>query len=225
MTEDPFAAARHRMVDEQIMARGIADPRVLAAMRQVPRHLFIPQHLWDQAYNDYPLPIGEDQTISQPYIVALMTEILEIKGTDRILEIGTGSGYQAAILAELAAAVFSIDRVGGLASHAKALLDSLGYAKVRIRVGDGTLGWPEEMPFDGIIVTAGAPKVPRPLVEQLALGGRLVIPVGDTYSQTLTCVRKTKDGPRFEYHGGCRFVRLIGKYGWDGGEDVEVKSD
>ena len=224
MTEDQFAAARERMVEEQIMARGIADPRVLAAMRQVPRHLFIPQHLWDQAYNDYPLPIGEDQTISQPYIVALMTEILEVKETDRILEIGTGSGYQAAILAELAAAVFSIDRVGSLASHAKALLDSLGYTKVRIRVGDGTLGWPEEMPFDGIIVTAGAPKVPRPLLEQLALGGRLVIPVGDTYSQTLTCVRQTKDGPRFEYHGGCRFVRLIGKYGWDGG-GVEVRSD
>lgn len=224
MTEDQFAAARHRMVEEQIMARGIADPRVLAAMRQVPRHLFIPQHLRDQAYNDYPLPIGEDQTISQPYIVALMTELLEVKETDRILEVGTGSGYQAAILAELAAAVFSIDRVGSLASQAKALLDSLGYTKVRIRVGDGTLGWPEEMPFDGIIVTAGAPKVPRPLLEQLALGGRLVIPVGDTYSQTLTCVRQTKEGPRFEYHGGCRFVRLIGKYAWDGG-GVEVRSD
>jgi len=224
MTEDQFAAARQRMVEEQIMARGIADPRVLAAMRQIPRHLFIPQHLWDQAYNDYPLPIGEDQTISQPYIVALMTEILEVKERDRILEIGTGSGYQAAILAELAAAVFSIDRVGGLASQAKALLDSLGYTNVRIRVGDGTLGWPEEMPFDGIIVTAGAPKIPRPLLEQLALGGRLVIPVGDAYSQTLTCVRKTKDGPKFEYHGGCRFVRLIGKYGWDGG-GVEVESD
>ena len=213
------------MVDQQIKARGVVDPRVLAAMRKVPRHLFIPQHLWDQAYNDYPLPIGEDQTISQPYIVALMTELLEIKETDRVLEIGTGSGYQAAILAELAAAVFSIDRVGGLAEQARQVLDSLGYTNVRIRVGDGTLGWPEEMPFDAIIVTAGAPKVPRPLTEQLALGGRLVIPVGDMWSQTLTCVRKTKEGLKFEYHGGCRFVRLIGKYGWDGGREVEVQSD
>ena len=192
MTEDSYAALRERMVDQQIKARGVVDPRVLAAMRKVPRHLFIPPHLWDQAYNDYPLPIGEDQTISQPYIVALMTELLEIRETDRVLEIGTGSGYQAAILAELAAAVLSIDRVGGLAEQARQVLDSLGYTNVRIRVGDGTLGWPEEMPFDAIIVTAGAPKVPRPLTEQLALGGRLVIPVGDIWSQTLTCVRKTE---------------------------------
>ena len=225
MTEDSYAALRERMVDQQIKARGVVDPRVLAAMRKVPRHLFIPPHLWDQAYNDYPLPIGEDQTISQPYIVALMTELLEIRETDRVLEIGTGSGYQAAILAELAAAVLSIDRVGGLAEQARQVLDSLGYTNVKIRVGDGTLGWPEEMPFDAIIVTAGAPKVPRPLTEQLALGGRLVIPVGDMWSQTLTCVRKTESGLKFEYHGGCRFVRLIGKYGWDGGREAEVGSD
>lgn len=222
MTEDSYAALREHMVDQQIEARGVGDPRVLAAMRKVPRHLFIPRHLWDQAYNDYPLPIGEDQTISQPYIVALMTELLEIKETDRVLEIGTGSGYQAAILAELAAAVYSIDRVGGLADQARLVLDSLGYNNVKIRVGDGTLGWPEEMPFDAIIVTAGAPKVPRPLTEQLALGGRLVIPVGDMWSQTLTCVRKAESGLKFEYHGGCRFVRLIGKYGWDGGKEAEV---
>jgi len=225
MTEDQFAALRDRMVDQQIRARGVADPRVLAALRQVPRHLFIPQHVWDQAYNDYPLPIGADQTISQPYIVALMTEILEVKETDRILELGTGSGYQAAILAELAAQVFSIDRMGDLASRAKTMLDSLGYNNVQIRVGDGTLGWPEEMPFDGIIVTAGAPKVPRPLTEQLALGGRLVIPVGDVWSQTLTCVRKTESGLKFEYHGGCRFVRLIGKYGWPEGQQGGIFSD
>jgi protein-L-isoaspartate(D-aspartate) O-methyltransferase len=225
MSEDQFAALRDRMVDQQIRARGVVDPRVLAAVRQVPRHLFIPQHLWDQAYHDYPLPIGADQTISQPYIVALMTEILEVRETDRILELGTGSGYQAAILAELAAQVFSIDRMGDLASQAKAVLDSLGYKNVQIRVGDGTLGWPEEAPFDGIIVTAGAPKVPRPLTEQLALGGRLVIPVGDMWSQTLTCVRKTESGLKFEYHGGCRFVRLIGKYGWNGGREEEARSD
>ncbi len=221
MTEDNFSELRERMVDQQIAARGVTDLRVLAAMRQVPRHLFIPQHLWDQAYNDYPLPIGEDQTISQPYIVALMTELLELKVADRVLEVGTGSGYQAAILAELAAAVFSIDRVGGLAYQAEEVLKSLGYQNIKIRVGDGTLGWPEEMPFDAIIVTAGAPKVPRPLTEQLALGGRLVIPVGDVWSQTLTCVRKTREGLKFEYHGGCRFVRLIGKYGWGGEKEAE----
>ena len=225
MTEDKYTAVRERMVAQQIQVRGVSTPRVLAAMRKVPRHLFIPRQLWDQAYNDYPLPIGEDQTISQPYIVALMTDILELKGMDRVLEIGTGSGYQAAILAELAAVVFSIDRVGSLASQAGAVLKSLGYHNIEIRVGDGTLGWPEEMPFEGIIVTAGAPKVPRPLTEQLALGGRLVIPVGDTWSQTLTCVRKTETGLKFEYHGGCRFVRLIGKYGWEGNQEAEGRSD
>jgi len=225
MSEDTYKEIRERMVARQIEARGVADLRVLAALRQVPRHLFIPRHLWDQAYGDYPLPIGEDQTISQPYIVALMTEILEVKETDRVLEIGTGSGYQAAILAELAAAVFTIDRVGGLAHHAREVLDSLGYRNIQIRVGDGTLGWPEEMPFDAIIVTAGAPKIPRPLTEQLALGGRLVIPVGNLFSQTLTCVRKTREGLKFEYHGGCRFVRLIGKYGWGGAGEAEVRSD
>jgi len=146
--------------------------------------------------------------------VALMTEILELKDTDKVLEVGTGSGYQAAILAELAAQVFTIDRVASLLAQAENILHSLGYANIKTRVGDGTLGWPEEMPFDAIIVTAGAPQVPRPLTEQLNLGGRLVIPVGDRWSQTLTCVRKTKEGLKFDYHGGCRFVRLIGEHGW-----------
>ncbi len=217
MTEDHYTAERHRMVDRQIAARGVRDPRVLAAMKKVPRHRFIPSQFWDQAYGDYPLPIGEDQTISQPYIVALMSEILELKDTDRVLEVGTGSGYQAAILAELAAQVFTIDRVGSLLAQAERMLDSLGYINIKTRVGDGTLGWPEEMPFEAIIVTAGAPQVPRPLTEQLSLGGRLVIPVGDQWSQTLTCVRKTTEGLKFEYHGGCRFVRLIGEYGWQEG--------
>ncbi|MCK9375227.1 MAG: protein-L-isoaspartate(D-aspartate) O-methyltransferase [Syntrophobacterales bacterium] len=217
MTEDNYTVERRLMVDRQIAARGVSDPRVLAAMKKVPRHRFIPSHLWDQAYGDYPLPIGEDQTISQPYIVALMTELLELKETDRVLEIGTGSGYQAAILAELAAQVYTIDRVETLLARAEQLLAALGYTNIHTRVGDGTLGWPEEMPYEAIIVTAGTPQVPRPLTEQLALGGRLVVPVGDTWSQTLTCVRKTKDGLKFEYHGGCRFVRLIGKYGWEEG--------
>ncbi len=217
MTEDNYTVERQLMVDRQIAVRGVSDRRVLAAMKKVPRHRFIPSHLWDQAYGDYPLPIGEDQTISQPYIVALMTELLEIKDTDRVLEIGTGSGYQAAILAELAAQVYTIDRVETLLARAEQLLAALGYTNIHTRVGDGTLGWPEEMPYEAIIVTAGTPQVPRPLTEQLALGGRLVVPVGDTWSQTLTCVRKTKDGLKFEYHGGCRFVRLIGKYGWEEG--------
>lgn len=217
MLEDEFTAIRNRMVDTQIKMRGVDDPRVLAAMRRVPRHLFVPQPLWDQAYNDYPLPIGEDQTISQPYIVALMTEALELQAGDRVLEIGTGSGYQAAVLAELAAKVYSIDRLASLAEKARQVLAELGYTNFQLRVGDGTQGWPEEAPFDAILVTAGAPQVPRPLVEQLALGGRLVVPVGDRFSQTLTRVRLTRDGVKFDYLGGCRFVRLIGKYGWQEG--------
>jgi len=217
MTEDEFTTIRNRMVDTQIEARGVANSRVLTAMRRVPRHRFVPQGLWDQAYNDYPLPIGEDQTISQPYIVALMTEALELKEGDRVLEIGTGSGYQAAVLAELASAVYSIDRLGSLTEKAQKVLAELGYHNLHVRVGDGTLGWPEEAPFDAILVTAGAPQVPRPLVEQLALGGRLVIPVGDRFSQTLTRVRKVKDGVKYDYLGGCRFVRLIGQYGWPAG--------
>ena len=217
MSEDEFAAVRRRMVDTQIEARGVSDPLVLEAMRRVPRHRFVPQGLWDQAYNDYPLPIGEDQTISQPYIVALMTEALELRSTDRVLEIGTGSGYQAAVLAELAAEVYSIDRLASLAENAKKVLAVLSYKNFHVRVGDGTLGWPEEAPFEAILVTAGAHQVPRPLVEQLALGGRLVIPVGDRFSQTLTRIRKTKEGLKYDYMGGCRFVRLIGEYGWKAG--------
>ena len=215
MTEDQFVALRDRMVDQQIRARGVVDPRVLAAVRQVPRHLFIPQHLWDQAYNDYPLPIGADQTISQPYIVALMTEILEVKETDRILELGTGSGYQAAILAELAAQVFSIDRMGDLARHAKEMLDSLGYKNVQIRVGDGTLGWPEESPFDAIMVTAAAPMIPARLVGQLKDGGGLVIPVGDRYSQLLQVIVKSGETTEETPLCRCVFVPLIGRNGWE----------
>lgn len=213
--EDLYLEARRVMVETQIRRRGITDPRVLTAMAKVPRHLFVPRHLWDQAYGDYPLPIGEDQTISQPYIVALMTEALELKGPEKVLELGTGSGYQAAVLAELAAQVYTIERIPSLARTAEQVLASLEYANVQVRVADGTLGWPGEAPFDAILVTAGAPQVPPPLVEQLDLGGRLVIPVGDRYSQTLTRVRRTPDGLKQEYLGGCRFVKLIGKHGWE----------
>lgn len=212
--EDLYREARQVMVETQLKRRGITDPRVLAAMSKIPRHHFVPRHLRDQAYGDYPLPIGEDQTISQPYIVALMTQALELTGNDKVLELGAGSGYQAAILAELAAQVFTVERISSLAQAAQQALTALGYTNVHLRVADGTLGWPEEAPFDAILVTAGSPQVPPPLVEQLAVGGRLLIPVGDSYSQTLTRVRRTSEGLKHEYLGGCRFVKLIGKHGW-----------
>ena len=213
--ENNFASARAWMVEIQIQRRGVNDPRVLRAMRTVPRHRFVPKPLWDQAYNDYPLPIGEDQTISQPYIVAMMTEALELVGTEKVLEIGAGSGYQAAILAELAKEVYTIERLPFLARGAEQVLKSLGYQNVHVVEADGTLGWPPQAPYDAILVTAGAPQVPPPLVEQLALGGRLVIPVGDRYSQNLTRIRRTPQGDlKTEYLGGCRFVKLIGEHGW-----------
>jgi protein-L-isoaspartate(D-aspartate) O-methyltransferase len=213
--QDIFAIARERMVREQIEARGIKDPRVLAAMRKVPRHLFIDEALWPQAYNDYPLPIGEGQTISQPYIVALMTSALELKGDEKVLEIGTGSGYQTAILAELAKGVFTIERVDDLMLKAKKILDRLGYFNVAYKTGDGTLGWPEMAPFQGIIVTAAAPDIPLPYLEQLDVGGRIVIPIGDRWAQMLYKVTKLPNGEfKKENLGGCRFVPLIGEYGW-----------
>ena len=209
-----FQKARDRMVDTQLIKRGIEDVRVLEAMRKVPRHLFVDEALQDQAYNDHPVPIGDKQTISQPYIVALMTEMLQLKGSEKVLEIGTGSGYQAAILAELAERVFSIERHPGLAYRANQILQKLGYKNVIIRVGDGTLGWPDDAPFDGIMVTAGSPKVPQPLVDQLAMGGRLVVPVGDRLSQELVLVERVPEGIHKTNLGGVRFVDLVGKWGW-----------
>lgn len=210
-----FPKARSKMVEEQIISRGIRDLRVIEAMKKVPRHLFVEEALQSQAYSDHPLPIGEKQTISQPYMVALMTEALELKGKERVLEIGGGSGYQTAILAELSERVFSIERIRSLAIRARQLLYELGYYNVEIKIFDGTLGWPEEAPFDAILVTAGAPDIPGPLVDQLSIGGRLVIPVGDEYAQDLFRVRKTKEGMVREDLGGCRFVKLIGRYGWE----------
>ena len=202
------------MVEEQIVSRGIKDPRVIAAMKKVPRHLFVEEALQSQAYSDHPLPIGEKQTISQPYMVALMTEALQLE-KEKVLEIGAGSGYQTAILAELAEKVFSIERIRSLAIKARQLLYELGYFNVEIKIFDGTHGWMEEAPFDAIIVTAGAPDIPQPLLDQLAIDGRLVIPVGDAYAQDLMRVTKTKEGIKKEELGGCRFVKLIGKYGWE----------
>ena len=210
-----FQKARDRMVETQLAGRGIRNHRVLEAMRRVPRHLFVEEALQEQAYSDYPLPIGEKQTISQPYIVALMSEVLELKGDEKILEIGTGSGYQAAILAELADRVFSVERFPPLAYRASQILKKLGYQNILIRVADGSLGWPEEAPFDGIMVTAGTPKIPQPLTDQLRLGGRLVLPVGDRLSQELVLVERTPEGMRKTDFGGVRFVDLVGKWGWE----------
>ena len=203
------------MVEEQIFSRGIQDAKLIEAMKKIPRHLFVEEALQNQAYNDHPLPIGEKQTISQPYMVALMTEALLLTGREKVLEIGTGSGYQTAILAELSEKVFSIERIRALAIGARKLLYELGYFNVEIKIFDGTLGWMEESPFDAIVVTAGSPDIPQALLDQLANGGRLVIPVGDAFVQDLIRVIKTEEGIRKEDLGGCRFVKLIGKYGWE----------
>ena len=211
-----FKKARDRMVETQLISRGIRNPRVLEAMGKVPRHLFVDEALRDQAYSDYPLPIGDKQTISQPYIVALMTETLDLQGHEKVLEIGTGSGYQAAILAELADRVFTIERYPNLAYRANQVLQKLGYKNIVTRVADGTLGWPDEAPFDGILVTAGAPRIPQPLVDQLAPEGRLVIPLGDRLSQELALVERAEKGIHQTYLGGVRFVDLVGKWGWEG---------
>ena len=178
MKANDIPRARLRMVEEQIVARGIKDQRVIAAMGKVPRHLFVEEALQSQAYSDHPLPIGEKQTISQPYMVALMTEALELTGKEKVLEIGTGSGYQTAILAECAAKVFSIERIRSLAIKARKLLLELGYFNIEVKFSDGTFGWLEEGPFDAIMVTAGAPDIPQPLIDQLKVGGRMAIPVG-----------------------------------------------
>src|SRR3990167_859846 len=210
-----YVRVRYRMVETQLIPRGIKDKRVIEAMLTIPRHLFVPEEaLWSQAYSDYPLPIGERQTISQPYIVAFMTEAIELKGTEKVLEIGTGSGYQTAILSMLAEKVYSVERISTLAARARKVLDSINCSNVVIKIGDGTLGWPEEAPFDAILTTAAAPEIPKCYIEQLAVGGRLVIPVGDEYSQILTKIIKTKDGIIRQDMGGCRFVKLIGRYGW-----------
>lgn len=215
---DRFDVARRRMVSEQIIAGGIKDRRVIAAMEKVPRHAFVSKGMEEQAYLDRPLPIGLGQTISQPLMVAIMTELLELKGHERILEIGTGSGYQAAILAELATEVYTVERFEELSLAARKTLYKLGYKNVSFRIGDGTLGWPEASPFDGILVTAGAPVVPETLEKQLSDGGRIVIPVGGEDVQTLQIIRR--EGDKFHRHHGtaCRFVKLVGTGGWREGE-------
>ncbi|MDD2389659.1 MAG: protein-L-isoaspartate(D-aspartate) O-methyltransferase [Desulfobacterales bacterium] len=203
------------MVKRQLEPRGINDPNVLAAFRKVPRHLFVSEALMDQAYGDYPLPIGEQQTISQPYIVAEMTQALELTKDDRVLEIGTGSGYQAAILAQIVFRVYTIERIHPLLVNARRLFSELRYHNIVTKYSDGTTGWEDESPFDAIIVTAGAPEIPQPLVNQLADGGRMVIPVGNEYSQELIRITRDEDGIHTKNLGGCRFVKLVGEHGWE----------
>ena len=211
-----FERERDEMVVRQLEARGIRDTRVLDAMRQVPRHRFVDGALAEHAHDDSPLPIGEHQTISQPFMVALMSEALELHSeAPRVLEIGTGSGYQAAVLAAMGARVLTMERIPMLAARARAVLADLGLdARVRVIDGDGTLGWPDEAPYDRIVVTAGAPQIPRPLLAQLALGGCLVLPMGEEDVQTLVRLRRGAQGLTEEYLGDCRFVKLRGAYGW-----------
>jgi protein-L-isoaspartate(D-aspartate) O-methyltransferase len=208
--ETPWAQYRRQMVEDQIRARGVRDRRVLEAMGKVERHRFVPSHLGHLAYGDFPLPIGEGQTISQPYIVALMTELLALKGTERILEIGTGSGYQAAILAELVKEVYTVEILEPLAKQSERLFRELNYRHIKVKLGDGFLGWPEFAPFDGILVTCAPEKIPPPLLEQLAEGGRLVIPVGEL-RQELKLVRKVKGRVQEEDIIPVRFVPMIRK--------------
>ncbi len=210
-----FARLRNEMLEKQIVARGITDQQVLDAMSKIPRHLFVSEALVDSAYGDFPLPIGEGQTISQPYIIAQMTHSLDLKGHERILEIGTGSGYQAAVLSKIVYKVYTIERNNTLFLQTRKLFDKLKYHNIVTRYADGTQGWDSEGPFDAIIVTAGGKIVPSPLIEQLSVGGKLVIPVGGNNVQELLKLEKTRDGIKTTKLGACRFVKLIGQHGWD----------
>ena len=224
---EAFADKRRRMVDEQITARGVVDPAVLGAMRAVPREKFVPPSAVEVAYEDSPVPIEEGQTISQPYVVALMAEALRLTGRDRVLEIGAGSGYAAAVLSRIAAEVYAIERHAPLAELARRRMKDLGFGNVHVIHGDGTLGWPERAPYDGIVVAAGGPSVPEALRSQLAIGGRLVMPVGAS-QQVQELVRVTRTGPddyRQEDLGTVRFVPLIGAQGWVGRAQVVGTAD
>lgn len=214
-----FSYLRERMVREHIQARGVRDERVLEAMHQVPRHRFVPDHLRSQAYGDHALPIGSSQTISQPYVVARMTELLELGAEDSVLEVGTGSGYQTAILARIARRVYSLERVPELAKQAIARMRELGLSNVKIQVFDGSVGWSEFAPYDRILVTAGSPRAPQPLLDQLAVGGRMVIPEGDRQEQRLVVYRKLKNGARRTLGEAVAFVPLLGRHGWQDGKE------
>jgi protein-L-isoaspartate(D-aspartate) O-methyltransferase len=214
--QDNEFAARQAMVQNQLEGRDITDARVMEAMREVPRHLFVPPAWRSEAYSDKPLPIGEEQTISQPYMVAVMLQQLALQGGERVLEVGTGSGYQAAVLSRLAGQVYSLEYFPALATRARSLLHRLGYTNVQVLVGDGGLGLPEYAPYDGIVVAAAAPGPPPPLLTQLAAGGRMVIPVGTMGRQELLCITKQAAGYHEQRSVPCRFVPLLGAEGWEG---------
>ena len=216
VSEEILTRKREKMVEEQLKGRRIRDERLLSAMREIPRHRFLPPTLASRAYDDCPLPIGEDQTISQPFIVAEMTEALSLTGTEKVLEIGTGSGYQTAILCRLSREVITVERIESLSRAARTTLSALGMDNVRFRVGDGTLGAPDDAPFDRVIVTAAAPDVPGPLFDQMKEGGIMVIPIGGRWEQELVTARKEAGNLRKEYLGGCRFVPLLGERGFSG---------
>jgi len=209
-----YESLRHAMVKQHIENRGIDDPKVLGAMRKVPRHLFVSQGFRDIAYEDYPLPIGEEQTISQPFIIAKMTQALELKPGDSVLEIGAGSGYQAAILSEIVSRVYTVERIESLLLKTQKLLKNLGYNNITTKLCDGTTGWPDKSLFDAIIVTAAAPQIPEDLLSQLSENGRMVIPVGGVSVQDLLQIQKHGTDIKATNLCGCRFVKLIGKYGW-----------
>ena len=216
-----YDAARRRMVEDQLIKKGITDERVLAAMRKVPRHLFVEEAFRERAYGDHALPIGERQTISQPYMVALMSEALALTGTEKVLEIGSGSGYQTAVLAELAARVCAIERIRVFVSKAWKMIEGLGYRNVIIRQADGSFGWKDEAPFDAILVAAGAPQAPAILIDQLKVGGRMVIPIGERASQTLKKIVKEEKGITTSSLTACLFVPFLGASGWNKEEEAE----
>jgi len=207
-----YAVLRKRMVEEQLIPRGINHPKVLNAFRKIERHKFIPDNLRGNAYSDFPVPIGDGQTISQPYMVALMSECLDLKGSDKVLEIGTGSGYQTAVLAELAKEVYTIERFADLSKRAELLLTELGYSNIKFMTGDGTAGWAEEAGFDRIIVTCATSSVPKPLIAQLKEGGKMLLPLGESFSQILTLLEKKNNQLEKTEVCGCVFVPLVGKY-------------
>lgn len=215
MTPEPFEEERERMIADQLLRRGIQDPRVMEAFRRVPRHRFVPADRQSEAYGDYPISVGEGQTISQPYIVALTLQLLRLEPGMKVLEIGTGSGYQTALLARLGARVYSMERVASLAETACARLEELKVDSITIRIGDGSLGWPEEAPFDAIVVSAAAPALPVRLVEQLKEGGRMAVPIGGPFEQTLTLVEKRRGEITSQLICSCVFVPLVGQGGWE----------
>ncbi len=210
-----FEEKRNKMVETQLLPRGIIDPNVLRAMSKVKRHLFLDENMREKAYDDMALPIGMGQTISQPYMVAVMTELLELKGNERVLEIGTGSGYQAAVLAEIVKEVFSVERIAEISKRTGEKLKDLAYDNIHLKTSDGTLGWPEKSPFDRILITAAAPYIPDLLKEQISIGGMILAPVGEKFSQKLVKLKKLENKFNEESHVPCIFVPLIGRYGWE----------